>query len=339
MKKLSIIFKSRIYTAIMLLVFIFTTGVLGFKSLNGYSWVDAVYMTVITITTVGFSEVHPLSDFGKIFTLSLILSSVVIFAYAIKVITEYILRKSNIEEYHRRKMEKKIAKLNDHIIICGFGRNGRQAAQKLIDYNKDFVIIENDDEVINSYTDSDYLFVKGDASEDSVLFSAGIDRASVLITALPDDALNLFVVLTSKQINSSLKIISRATNESSLNKLRFAGADNVVLPNVIGGDHMASIVVAPGLVEFIDNISLVGEGKTNIEEVEVERLYDTTEVKTISDLDLRKNSGCSVIGFKNINGEYEVNPEAGTHLVKGSTIIVLGTHKQILKLNSYFNLK
>ena len=338
MKSLFLIFRSKIYTALILLVVIFVIGVFGFKSIDGFSWIDAIYMTVITISTVGFSEVHPLDDNAKLFAAGLILSSVIILGYAIKVITEYVLSKSNIEEYNKKKMQKRIKVMNQHIIICGYGRNGKQAAKKLLAYNKPFVIIEKDKTVIDKYQDENLSFVYGNANEDEVLHEAGISKATTLITALPDDAENLFVVLSARQINKDLNIISRASQETSYQKLKFAGANNVIMPDRIGGDHMASLVVVPDLIEFIDNLSIVGNSNINIEEVPVNKLYDTSSVRTISDLDLRKKTGCSVIGFKTPNGDYEVNPEANTELVDGSKIIVLGRPDQIQKLNSTYNL-
>ncbi|GGG54461.1 potassium channel family protein [Bizionia arctica] len=330
--------KSKIYTAIFLLVILLFTGVLGFKILSQLNWIDALYMTVITITTVGFGEVQPLDERSKIFTVILILTSIVIVGYAISVITEYILSKNNFEGLKQKKMQKKIDKLKDHIIICGYGRNGKQAAAKLLAYNKPYVIIERDKEIAEKFQSELVPFVIGNANEDEVLLQAGINRASALISALPNDADNLFVVLSSRQINNKLNIISRASQETSYKKLKLAGANNVILPDKIGGDHMASLVVVPGLLEFIDNLSIVGKSNINIEEISVEQLYDTSEIKTIRDLDLRKQTGCSIIGFKDANGEYVINPDASLKLIPNSKIIVLGRPEQIQKLNTLYNI-
>jgi len=313
-------------------------GVVGYRFISDYSWIDALYMTVITITTVGFAEVNPLDTQSKVFTIFLILASVVIVGYAISIITEYILNKNNFENIKQRKMQKLINNMSDHIIICGFGRNGKQAAKKLLAYNKSFVIIERDKEIIEKFQDEDLLFVQGNANEDDILYEAGIENANTLISALPSDADNLFVVLSARQINKKMSIISRASQETSYNKLKLAGANNVILPDRIGGDHMASLVVIPDLVEFIDNLGIVGEHNINIEEVKVEQLYDTSNVKTIRELDLRKKTGCNVIGFKDGKGDYLVNPEADTKLIPGSKIIVLGRPEQIKKLNSEYNI-
>ncbi|MDO5970945.1 potassium channel protein [Flavivirga aquimarina] len=331
-------FRTKIYTAIFLLVVILLIGVTGYKMLSGYSWVDALYMTVITMTTVGFGEVVPLDNQSKIFTIFLILASVVIVGYALSIITEYILSKNDIEELKHKKMQKKIESYKGHIVICGYGRNGRQAARKLLAYNKHFVVIEKDKEVEERMQIDGTPYIIGNANEDETLLQAGIDRASCLISALPNDADNLFVVLSTRQLNKSINIISRASLETSYNKLKLAGANNVILPDKIGGDHMASLVVIPGLMEFVDNLSIVGKSNINIEEIAIEKLYTTKEVKTIKDLDLRKKTGCTVIGYKDEKGEYLVNPEAELELASNSKIIVLGRPEQIEALNSTYNI-
>jgi len=332
------LFRSKIYTALVMLVILMCIGVLGYKFISGYAWIDAAYMTVITITTVGFAEVNPLDTPSKIFTIFLILASVVIVGYAISIITEYILSRNNFEDIKQRKMQKRINSMTDHIIICGFGRNGKQAARKLLAYKQPFVIIERDKEIVERFQEDNVPFVYGNANEDETLIDAGIEKASTLISALPSDADNLFVVLSARQINKDLIIISRASEETSYNKLKLAGANNVILPDKIGGDHMASLVVIPDLVEFIDNLGIVGERNINVEEVKADQLYDTKQVKTIRQLDLRKKTGCTVIGFKDEKGEYIVNPEADTKLVSGSKIVVLGRPEQIQRLNSEYNI-
>ena len=332
------LFKSKINTAISLLILLFFTGVFGFKLMSGYSWVDAVYMTVITVTTVGFGEVQPLDPQAKIFTVFLILTSVVIVGYAFKIITEYIISRNDISELKHKKMQKQIDSLSNHIIICGFGRNGKQAAKKLIMHKRSFVVIESNKELIEKHQNDTILFVWGNANEDEVLQLAGVGRAECLISALPSDSDNVFVVLSARQMNTNIRIISRASNESSYSKLKLAGANNVILPDNIGGDHMASLVVVPDLLEFIDNLSIIGNGSINIEEIAAEELYDTSEIKTIQDLQLRKNTGCSVIGFKSESGEYVINPEASQKLAPKSKVIVLGRPEQIQNLNFTYNI-
>ncbi len=205
-------------------------------------------------------------------------------------------------------------------------------------YKKPFVVIEKNKELIEKFQSELVSFVYGNANEDDILLQAGIERATTLISALPSDADNLFVVLTARQINKTMRIISRASQEATYKKLKLAGANNVILPDMIGGDHMASLVVVPDLIEFIDNLHIVGETNIDIEEVEVEKLYDTSNVKTIRDLDLRRKTSCTVIGFKDVKGDYLVNPEAELKLSPNSKVIVLGRPEQIQKLNSLYNI-
>ncbi|GAA4816407.1 potassium channel protein [Litoribaculum gwangyangense] len=331
-------FRTKIYTAVFLLILIQIIGVAGYVMISGYSLVDAFYMTVITMTTVGFGEVVPLDEKSKIFTIFLILASVVIVGYALSIITEYILSKNDIEELKHKKMQKKIDNLKNHVVICGYGRNGKQAARKLLAYKKQFVVIEKNKEMEERLQLDGVNYVIGNANEDETLVQAGVNRASCFISALPNDADNLFVVLSARQLNQTINIISRASQESSYEKLKFAGANNVILPDKIGGDHMASLVVVPGLMEFIDNLSIVGKSNINIEEVAVEKLYNTKSVRTIKDLDLRRKTGCTVIGYKDENGEYIVNPEAELELAPHSKIIVLGRPEQIEALNSEYDI-
>jgi len=335
MKKL---YRSKLYGALFLLLLIFMTGVLGFKVLSGYSLIDAIYMTVITITTVGYGEVRPLGPLDKIFTSLFIIFSFFILGYVISVITEYILSKNNIGNLRKNRVQKKVDSLKDHVIVCGFGRNGKQAAQKLLDYKQPFVIIEKDESVIERISDDKMLIIFGNANEDEILIKAGIERARSIICALPSDADNLFIVLSARQINSKLKIISRATEETSSRKLKLAGADNVIMPDKIGGDHMASLVVVPDLVEFLDNLTVSGvDDSINVEQIPFEKICNDGEELAIADLDLRRKTGCSIIGYKSPNGEYIVNPEPSLILKKDSKLILIGRPNQIEKLKEIYN--
>lgn len=329
--------QSKIKVALLLLLLIFLVGVFGFKYLVGYNWVNSFYMTVITITTVGYGEVQPLSDGDKLFTSLLILSSVFILGYAISVITEYVLSKNNIGNLREKRIHKIVKTMKDHVIVCGFGRNGQQAAEKLLDYKKSFVVVEKDHEVVDRYQNKEYLFIEGNASEDEILVEAGIERASTLICCLPSDADNLFLVLSARQINPDLKIISRATEETSYRKLKLAGADNVILPDKIGGGHMASLVVVPDLIEFLDNLSISGdEDSINVEQVPFEKVCNDGLERAIQDLDIRHKTGCSVIGYKTPSGEYIVNPEPSLLVEKGSTLILIGRPNQIEALKNTY---
>jgi len=330
------ILASRIHKTLFLVFSIILLGVAGYMILSDYSFVDALYMTVITITTVGFGEVQPFTPEEKIFTVFLILTSITVFGYAVSIFSEYLVSGKLFEQFKHRKVEKKIQSLKEHTIVCGFGRNGKQAILKLKNYNQQFVVVEKDKEIVEELDVNNLLNIQGDATLDETLLRAGIKNATTLITALPSDADNLFVVLTANQLNSTCKIISRASNESSYSKLKIAGASNVIMPDKLGGDHMASLVVTPDVIEFVDRLTIEGETTANLEEIAVDDLPKKYINKTILDLDLRRETGCTVIGIRTPDRDYIINPEAETALTIGSSLIVLGRPEQIIKLRELF---
>ncbi|MEY8019700.1 TrkA family potassium uptake protein [Muriicola sp. SD30] len=332
------LFRSKIYLAIGLMITVLIIGVMGYRYISDYNWLDALYMTIITVTTVGFMEVKPLDAESKIFTVMLIISSVIIFSFALSVISEYILSRNSLQLLKKKKVRNQINSLSNHVVVCGFGRNGMQAAERLKAYNRPFIVIERDRDVIEKH-EEDVLFIEGDANEDSVLIEAGVERASYLIAALPDDAENLFVVLSARQLNKDLFIISRASKVTSQKKLQLGGADKVIMPDKIGGDHMASLVVIPDLITFMDKLSMEGEHTTNLEEVAIEDFSDQVECNSLRDLDLRRKTGCTIIGYIEPNGKYIINPEADMPLEPKSKVIVLGRPEQIRKLNEMFHIQ
>lgn len=329
--------RSKIYLAISLLHAVVLIGVLGYRFIAGYTWTDALYMTVITMATVGFKEVQPLDDVAKIFTVFLILASVFILGFAIAVLTEYLLGRNSLQLLKKKKVKNKIKSLSDHVIVCGYGRNGMQAAERLNAYKRPFVVIEKNKEVVEKY-ENEIWFIEGDASDDDVLKEAGIEKAQYLIAAMPDDAANLFVVLSARQLNQELFIISRASLATSQKKLFLAGANKVIMPDKIGGDHMASLVVMPDLITFMDKLSVEGVDTTNLEEVAIEDFSDQVDCNSLRDLDLRRKTGCTIIGYIAPDGEYIINPEADMQLQPKSKVIVLGRPEQIRKLNEMFHI-
>lgn len=335
--KLSQLIQNKLYKALFLMFLVFLIGVFGFKIISpAYTWIESIFMTVITISTVGFSEVHPSDEAGKLFTIFLIITSISIYAYVVSVVSEYIAQGRFFNELKKKKMQQKINQLHNHIIVCGYGRNGRQAVELLKSYNKQCVVIDQNDKIIEELESNGIICMKGDATDDKVLLQANINLASHLITAMPGDSENLFVVLSARQLNPKLKIISRAAKETTINKLRMAGADNIIMPDKIGGSHMASLIVTPDLMEFVDKLSLEGKNSTNLEEVSVNALPKEFINKTLLDLDVRKKTGCLVIGFKNPQNEYVINPDVQTILEPNTHIIVLGKPEQIRKLHEVF---
>lgn len=329
---------AKVYYAIFLLVMIVLVGTVGFMLVEGWSVFDSFYMTVITVSTVGFNEVNDLSLYGKLFTAFLIITSFGTFAYAVSAITSYIVGgeyKSYFQEYKALKTAKK---MENHTIVCGYGRVGKQAAHDLRFYKKSFVIIERNNEITDDPQNEEVSFVKGDSTEDQVLLKASIKEAAALITALPKDADNLFVVLSARELNPKLKIISRASSYSSMRKLRIAGADNVIMPDTVGGAHMASLVVNPDIMEFMDLIKVSGKAAVNLEEITFQDLPDDVKYTTIGDLQEKSMSGCNVIGYRSSEGEYIINPSSDMKILPNSKLFVLGNPEQINKLNTIFGI-
>lgn len=327
---------SRIYKAVTLFLSAIGVGVIGYSQFFGFSFVNALYMAVITISTVGFGEVQALDEAAKLFTVCLILSSIGIYGYVVAVISEYLSNSTLMEELRIKKVFKKIERLEGHTIVCGYGRNGRQAAAKLKNFKKSCVVIERSAELLKEIEEEGFLGVEGDATDDSILMKAGVKNAENLITALPSDSDNLYVVLSTRQLNAKIAIVSRATNESTQKKLKIAGADKVIMPDKLGGDYMASLVVTPDLVEFVNRISLDGENSANLEEIAVEDLPKKFLMKSIRDLDLRRKTGCSVIGYVTDTGEYIINPSSDMILEPKSNLILLGRPEQIAKIKEVF---
>lgn len=329
---------SKLYVALGLIVSIIFGGTLGYMFFENWTFFESFYMTIITVSTVGFHEVHSLSFAGKMFTAFLIITSFGTFAYAITAVTKYIIGGEYVKYYKELKMMKNLEKLNSHTIVCGYGRVGKQAAHDLRFYKKNYVIVESSVDIIENDENKD-LFVKGDATDDFTLLKSGIKNAVALITALPKDADNLFVVLSARELNPKLKIISRASSYSSMRKLRIAGADNVIMPDTVGGAHMASLVVNPDVMEFLDLIKVSGKAAVNLEEIDFQELPEDLKFCTISTLKKRAMTGCNVIGYKSADGEYQINPPDNIEIVPNSKLFVLGSPDQIKELNKLFGLK
>jgi voltage-gated potassium channel len=330
------IFKSKIQISIFLLLSVVVIGVAGYMIIADDNFVDSLYMTIITMSTVGFGEIHTFSTKTKIFTIFLIVISIVVYGYSVTAITEYLASSNFFQLLKYKKVKQEIGKLENHTIVCGYGRNGKQAVNKLRQFNEPCVVIEKRVNEIADLERDGVLYIEGDATNDDDLKKLNLEKAKSLITSLPSDADNLFVVLSARQFNKKFTIISRASNESSYGKLKIAGATNVIMPDKLGGAHMASLVVTPDLVEFIDRLNIAGNENANLEEITVNSLPKEFFSKTILDLDLRKKTGCTVIGFKTALGEYIINPDANTKLENDTCLIVLGNKEQIKKLRTIF---
>jgi len=324
----------RLNYALLILVLLNLIGIVGYMIIEDYSFYQALHMTIITVSTVGFQEVKPLSHSGRLFTDGLIIFSFGTFAYALSAISTYLID-GELRMYLKEiRKKKRIKGMENHVIICGYGRNGKQIAADLLKLNQDYLIIENDEEALEGDKDHIPHFLEGDATSDQVLLDAGIKRARALITTLPEDADNVFVVLTAREMNRDLLIISRASVGSSDQKLRRAGANNVVMPDKVGGSHMASLVMKPDVVEFFN--LLTGQANDiSLEEITYESLPQVFRDKSIGDLEIRKRSGANIIGLKSKEGEYMLNPTPTTIISEGSKLFVLGMSDQVEKLKEW----
>jgi voltage-gated potassium channel len=329
-KRVTSVRSYKLFLPLIIISAIILIGVTGFMVIEGFSLLDALYMTVVTVTTVGYEEVHALSKAGMIFNMFLIISSFATFAYALAKLTQYVVDGEINKFFKTRKIMSAINELKDHVIVCGYGRNGKQAAKILENHKVKFVVIENGDERIEHELSKkdQILYIKGDATDDEVLLNAGIKRAKALITALPEDADNVYIVLSARSLNNDIQIISRSSNPGSETKLRKAGANNVISPDKIGGTHMATLVSKPDVIEFIDYLS--GEGDSiHLESVGYEILPAELRDKTLQEIMAWRKTGVNCIGIKDADGKFVINPPEGTLINVRMKVIVLGTRQQI----------
>lgn len=321
------------YVAIGLLVGVILLGITGLMIIEGYTFVDAFFMTMITISTVGFEQVHPLSPAGMYFTVFLIFVSFGIFAYAVTTITRYVVNGAFRYYYKNNRVKRKINRLKNHVVVCGFGRNGQQAVHELMEHGVNTVVVERNEDAMDEIIHiPDLLYVHGDATQDEVLESCQIATATALITTLPVDSDNLYVVLSARELNPKLTIISRASDEQSNRKLKRAGANNVIMPDKIGGQRMAKLVAQPDVVEFLDYLMLQSVENVTLEEIACDQLGERLNGMSIRELEICNDSGANVVGMKRNDGSFVINPLPEVVLSSNDKLFVLGTKRQIKSL-------
>lgn len=334
---------NRLILAIVLTVLSLVIGMTGFTVIEHYGPIDAFYMTVTTIATVGFGEVQPFSQAGRLFVSFYILYNLVVVAYLVSVFSAFIFDGELRKIYRMIKTDQEIKRFSGHIIVCGYGRNGRRACQELRANGARVVVIEADQELMKRITEGntgeDYegddlpggkiFTVFGDATSDNILKQAGVERASALITSLPKDADNVFVALSARALNPRLKIIARASLKTSESKLLSAGADSVVMPDEIGGSHMAKLVVRPEVIRFLDLISGLSADKLRLEEMSFQQLRRDLRGRSIRELDVRSITGATIIGLRQASGSLLVSPPVDYVPLDGDVLLVLGSEEQI----------
>ncbi|WP_246452184.1 potassium channel family protein [Croceimicrobium hydrocarbonivorans] len=325
---------ARFRTIVSLLGTLILIGVSGYMLIEDYHFSEAFYMTIITVSTVGFGEVQALSTAGQWFTSFLIIASFGTFAYGLTLLTQVLISGELAEDIKRRNLNRSISTIKGHVILCGFGRNGRRALRKLVAYGQEVLVIENDPQIIEQYLKSaNVLYLEADATDDDVLRQAGVDRANALVTTLSKDADNLFVVISARTLSPSIRLISRASSESTERKLRAVGVDSVVMPEGVGGGHMASLVMNPNIVEFLEHLSVEGSSDSNLEEIELSDLLGEKRSCNLNELHIRQRTGCTIIGIKDPEGNYMINPSSEIILRPKSRLFVLGNARQIKALN------
>jgi voltage-gated potassium channel len=314
-----------------LLLLTFAVGTTGFCVLEGYTFFDAFYMTLITITTVGYEEIHPLSRAGRIFNSLLILFGVSAMFFAVGAVTQTIIELELSDHFGKRRVKRMISKLENHFIVCGFGRVGRSASDELAAAGVPFLVIDRSEERAERATRAGILTLRADSTRDETLREAGIMRARGLIAALATDADNLFVLLSAKSLNPRLNVVTRAAEEDAEEKLRRAGADTVFAPYHIAGRRLAQALLRPHVSQFIDfTTSKIGLDVA-IEQVKVAPRTVFVS-KTLREMQIRRELGVIVLAIRTSDGKMVFNPPAETEIRAGDFLIVMGEPVYLRKL-------
>lgn len=321
----------KFYIVIFLLLSIIIIGTIGFYLLEDLNFIDAFYMTIITVSTVGFREVKELDYYGKIFTSCLILFGVSTVAYGYSVITTIIIEGELKQVWVYKRRIKMLKKLKDHYIICGFGRMGSYICKKLANENLPFVVIEKNKDLGLRLEAEGYLHLIDDSSREEVLKEAGIEKAKALVSVVSSDADNVFIVLTARQLNPNLYIISRAAEESSETKMYKAGANKVISPYKIGGERMALAILKPSVLDFIEIAT--GISKSEDASLRMEEILITANSslcgKTIVESKIRETTGVIIVAVKKPDESMEFNPKPDYKIEPNDIFIALGSSKHL----------
>lgn len=314
----------RVVGILIALTVVILAGSIGYWSLDEWTIVDALYMTIITIASVGYMEVRPLSDQARVFTIVLILAGSAVLIYGISVVTAFIVEGELTDVLRRKRMNSRISGLSGHYIVCGADRTGMSVIEELVKIRRDFVVIENSPDRIRDLMGRGILCVEGRATRDAVLLQAGIERARGLISSLETDAENLFVVITAKRLAPSVRVISKAIEEESEEKIRMAGADSVVLPDFIGGMRMVSEMVRPSVVTFLDVMLRAKDRTIRVEDIDVPPGSPLVD-RSIAEAGIADIEGVTLVAMKNNrDGSYTFNPPKKTVLTEDATLVVMG---------------
>lgn len=330
-------FKNRLIKGLIVTFITIAVGTAGYELLGGPEWsfLDSVYMTIITLTTVGFGEIQDLSHnpYARILTIFIILFGVGSILFVMSNIAGFIIEGELTNVFGRRKMLKEISSLKNHFIVCGIGNVGKVVLKELIQTKRDFVVVDTDSEKLEELSATEeILYINDDATNDKALISAGIKEAQGLITTLPEDKDNLFVTLTAKQLNPGLRIVSKSVEEHTIKKMKIAGADSVVMPNAIGGLRMVSELIRPAAVSFLDKMLRTQKGKSyRIEEITIPAGSKFIG-QTFSQANLLKGTRVLIVAMKGKDGDFTYNPEDKSVITDGTVIVVLGESAETKKV-------
>ena len=319
--------KRKVVYPTILILGVILYGTIGYILIEGWDLLDSLYMTVITLTTVGFEEVHVLSRAGRVFSIFLILSGVGAMFYALTVVARVILEGEIRDILGRRKLTKKIENLKNHYIICGYGRMGKIICREMKQDKALFIVVEGESDVL-AEMDKEILSLQGDATQDSVLKDAGIERALGLISVLSSDADNLYVVLSARGLNPDLKIVARASEEGAEQKLVRAGADKVISPYHLGGLRIAHTILKPAVVDFIEFATRTGNIELQMEEIKVKESSHIVDHR-LDECGIRKDMGIIIVAIKRESGDMKFNPTSESIIKHGDTLVAMGETKQL----------
>ncbi len=325
----------KIYHSFLILLVIIIYGTLGYYFLEeDFTFFDSIYMTAITISTTGFLEVKELSTLGRIHTIIIIFTGIITIGYIGGRSVQFLIEN---EIFRSRKMNSKLDRLSNHYVVCGFGRMGKYICEGLKESKVDFVVIEKDEQKIDGLISNDYTYLIGDATLDETLIKAGIKRAKGLVSVIKSDAENVFTVLSAKQANPNIYIISRAVEENTESKLLRAGANRVVKPYEIGGSRMVQLLLKPGVQDFIDGIIRNKNIEINLEEIKIGHNSELIG-KSLRDSQIRKDANVIIVAFVRKNGELIYNPSADEIIKEGDNLIAIGENENLRKLEKICNI-